>query len=56
MMFDGVGPTCVAVGALTAATAAAATLYLNHIPEPNYVPLVDLNNQSDELEVLKLFN
>ena len=45
------GVVSVAVGALTAVTATAATYYLASQPEPNSVPAVDLNNQSDILEV-----
>ena len=49
------GVVSVAVGALTAVTATAATYYLASQPEPNSVPAVDLNNQSDILEVCLAF-
>ena len=49
------GVVSVAVGALTAVTATAATYYLASQQEPNSVPAVDLNNQSDILEVCLAF-
>ena len=48
---DTLGAVSVAAGALTAVTAAAAAYYLASRPEPNSIPAVDLDNQSDTYEV-----